>query len=65
VTLAELEARLDPERFLRIHRSHIVNLDEIESIRDHDDRRLVVTLRDGQRIVASRSGSRALRDMAS
>ncbi|MGQ0720771.1 MAG: LytR/AlgR family response regulator transcription factor [Candidatus Eiseniibacteriota bacterium] len=65
VTLGELESRLDPERFLRIHRSHIVNLDEIASIRDHGDRRLAVTLRDGQRIVASRSGSRALRDMAS
>jgi two-component system LytT family response regulator len=65
VTLAELEARLDPERFLRIHRSHIVNVDEIASIRDHGDRRFVVTLRDGQRIVASRSASRVLRDMAS
>ena len=65
VTLGDLQSRLDPERFLRIHRSHIVNLDEIAAIRDHDDRRLVVTLRDGQRIVASRSGSRGLRGLAS
>jgi two-component system LytT family response regulator len=65
VTLAELADRLDPERFFRIHRSHIVNLDEIASIREHGDRRLVVVLRDGQRIVGSRSGSRALRGMSS
>jgi two-component system LytT family response regulator len=65
VTLGELETRLDPERFLRIHRSHIVNVDQIATIREHDDRRLVVILRDGQRIVASRSGSRDLRGLAS
>jgi two-component system LytT family response regulator len=65
VTLGELAGRLDPERFLRIHRSHIVNLDEIAAIREHDNRRLVVVLRDGQQIVASRSGSRDLRGLAS
>ena len=65
MTLGELESRLDPERFLRIHRSHVVNLDEIASIQPHDERRLVVILRDGQRIVASRSGSRQLRGLAS
>jgi len=65
VTLAELAARLDPGRFLRVHRSHVVNLDAVEAIREHDSRRLVVHLRDGQRVVASRTGSQALRDLAS
>jgi two-component system LytT family response regulator len=65
VTLAELEVRLDPERFRRVHRSHIVNLDEIAAIREHDERRLVVILRDGQQVVASRAGSRELRGLAS
>jgi two-component system LytT family response regulator len=64
VTLAELAARLDPERFLRVHRSHVVNLDAVESIREHDGRRLVVVLRDGHRVVASRAGSQKLRELA-
>lgn len=61
VSLGELASRLDPERFLRIHRSHIVNLDEVAAIQEHGDRRLVVILRDGQQRVASRSGSQELR----
>jgi two-component system, LytTR family, response regulator len=59
--LVDLEARLDPERFLRIHRSHLVNLDQIVSLSSHDERRLVVILRDGTRVTASRTGSLELR----
>jgi two-component system LytT family response regulator len=61
VSLSELAARLDPERFSRVHRSHIVNIDAVEYLRDHGDRRLLVRLRDGTEIVASRAASQDLR----
>jgi two-component system LytT family response regulator len=61
--LSDLEARLDPERFLRIHRSHVVSLDAVAQVRARDDRRLEVVLRDGTRLVASRAGSQRLREM--
>jgi two-component system, LytTR family, response regulator len=61
MTMTELASRLDPERFCPIHRSHLISLDAIESLRPFDDRRLVVRLRDGTAIVASRSGSELLR----
>jgi len=64
LTMAEFESRLDPERFLRVHRSHIVNLDHVERVEEHDRRRLRVVLDDGSAVVASRSGSRELRRLA-
>ena len=64
VTLAELAARLDPKRFLQVHRSHIVNLDAVRHLKPFDDRRLAVTLQDGSVVVASRAGSEELRRLA-
>lgn len=61
VSLAELASRLDPERFVQVHRSHIVNLDAVKLLRPFDDRRLLVVLANGEEIVASRSASEALR----
>jgi two-component system LytT family response regulator len=60
--LKDLEERLDPERFVRIHRSHIVNLDRVVELRPFDDHRLEVRLAGGDRIVASRVGSARLRE---
>jgi len=62
VALSELEDRLDPERFFRVHRSHVVNLDHVATIRSCDDRRFSVILDDGTEIVASRAGSHRLRE---
>ena len=61
VTLSELERRLDPDRFVRIHRSHIINLDEVAEIAAEDGRRLRVRCADGALVVASREGSARLR----
>jgi two-component system LytT family response regulator len=63
-SLAELTARLDPETFRQVHRSHVVNLEAIELLTAFDARRLLVQLRGGQKIVASRAASEALRDLA-
>lgn len=64
VTLAELAGRLDPARFLQVHRSHIVNLDAVLHLRPYDDRRLAITLQDGSVVVASRAASENLRHLA-
>jgi len=61
VSLKELAARLDPDRFVQVHRSHIVNLDAIDHLRPYDERRLVLVLKEGGEIVASRAASERLR----
>lgn len=60
----EFEARLDPHRFLRIHRSHIVNLDHVAAMEAFDATRMQVVMRDGAKLIASRARSRDLRDLA-
>ena len=62
LSMAEFERRLDPGRFLRVHRSHMVNLDRVARVEEHDRRRLEVHMEDGSAVVASRSGSRDLRE---
>jgi two-component system LytT family response regulator len=64
IALADLAARLDPERFRQVHRSHIVNLDAVDHFRPYDDRRLAITLKDGTVVVASRAASEELRRLA-
>lgn len=59
--LEQFAQRLDPARFLRVHRSHVVNVDHVRCLVPFDATRLQVELRDGTRIVASRTRSRELR----
>ncbi|HZG41677.1 MAG TPA: LytTR family DNA-binding domain-containing protein, partial [Longimicrobium sp.] len=63
ISLNELERRLDPASFRRVHRAHIVNLDHVSVIRPYDERRLSVRFADGSEVVASRAGSQSLREM--
>jgi two-component system, LytTR family, response regulator len=64
IRLSDLEAHLAGAPFLRVHRSHIVNLDYITSIEPHDAGRLQVVTKSGAIIVASRAGTKRLRDLA-
>lgn len=61
--LQDLEDRLG-DRFLRVHRSHLVNLDHVQKFEPHEDGRLVVVMSDDAHILASRSRSRELRRLA-
>ncbi|MBD0370190.1 MAG: response regulator transcription factor [Pyrinomonadaceae bacterium] len=54
-TMNELEAKLDPEKFLRIHRSSIVNLDRVKEMHAHFNGDYVVILQDGTELKLSRS----------
>jgi two-component system LytT family response regulator len=51
----ELETRLDATRFVRIHRSTIVNLDRVRELREVDRGEYDVVLVDGTRLKLSRS----------
>ncbi len=62
LSLARLEARLDPARFLRIHRTHIVNLDHVSAFR-REGKGLVAELTDGTRLAVSRNRSQDLRGL--
>jgi two-component system, LytTR family, response regulator len=55
------EQQLDPERFVRIHRSAIVNIDCIAQVEPYVHGEYVVTLRDGTRLTSSRAHSAGLR----
>jgi two-component system LytT family response regulator len=54
-TMRELEQRLDPTRFQRIHRSAIVNLERVAELRSHLNGEYFVTLDSGQTLKLSRS----------
>lgn len=60
-SLEQLEARLDPERFLRISRSALVRLDAIRELIPWFSGRLKVVLLDGRELIASRERSRYLK----
>ena len=64
VSVEYLATRLSPESFVRIHRSHIVNLEAVEAFERHDDKRVRARLTNGAIVVASRAWSSALRGKA-
>src|SRR6218665_1840105 len=62
--IASFEQRLSPERFLKLQRGCIVNLDFVESMTPDDNSQLVVQMQDGTRIPASREVSKKLREQS-
>jgi two-component system LytT family response regulator len=64
LTLNDFERRLDSDRFIRVHRAHIVNLDFVKQLVPFDGSRMQVEMRDGTKILASRTRSKELRQLA-
>lgn len=62
-SLQDLEESLG-KRFLRVHRSHLVNMDHVVRFEPHDAARLNVVLSDGSHVIASRARSQELRKLA-
>lgn len=63
-TIAELEERLDPLRFLRVHRSSIVNLDYVDELFNWFGGRMILRLKDPKKteISVSRERLKLLKD---
>jgi two-component system LytT family response regulator len=54
-TMNEMEAKLDPSKFLRIHRSTMVNIERIRELQQHFNGDYIVLLHDGIELKLSRS----------
>ena len=63
-TLDDLQARLDPETFWRVHRSHLVNINKIKEIVPWFSRNLILRMKDakGTEIPVSRAQTKRLRE---
>ncbi len=63
-TLDELQARLDPDVFWRVHRSHLVNINKIKEIVPWFSRNYILRMKDGKgtEIPVSRSQTKRLRE---
>lgn len=54
-TMKDLERRLDPRKFQRVHRSTIVNLDQVRQVRPHTNGECFLVLDSGAEVKVSRS----------
>jgi len=54
-TMSALEARLDPNKFVRVHRSTIVNVDRIKEIHSLFQGRQVIVLHNGDKVTLGRN----------
>lgn len=59
--IADMEQRLAADGFVRVHRSHLVNMALVTAIEPCDGGRVEVVMRSGARVPASRAGTRRLR----
>jgi len=62
-TLTDLEKQLDPSRFVRIHRSYLLNLERLARIETESGEPKAVLLTDGTRLPLSRSGYTRLKPL--
>jgi two-component system LytT family response regulator len=62
-TMARVEERLDPSKFLRVHRSAIVNLHFVKEVRNDPQNDFTVVMTNGQKIPMSRSYHSRVREL--
>ncbi len=62
-TLSSLETQLDPSRFIRIHRSYILNLERLTRLEQDSKEHWEAVLRDGKRLPVSKTGYQRLKPL--
>lgn len=62
-SMSTLESQLDPRQFLRIHRSTIVNIDQVKELQPWFHHEYQVVLRDGTELMLSRSCRKKLAEL--
>jgi two-component system LytT family response regulator len=61
-TMKYYENHLDPDQFVRVHRSFIANISFIERIEPYEKTNFILILKDGNKVPVSRSGMQILKD---
>lgn len=61
--LYELEQQLEQYLFVRINKACIVNLNNVESIRTYINRRLLLTLLNGEQLIVSRQYAEGIKEL--
>ncbi len=64
-TLTFYEGSLSPEVFVRVHRSHLLNVQQITSIDPYEKNNHIAVLKNGEKIPVSRSGFQKLKEVLS
>jgi two-component system LytT family response regulator len=62
IAIRDMEMRLNPKYFLRVHRSSIVNLLHVRSA-SQSERRFTLSMSDGSKVSSSRSHAQAIREL--
>ncbi len=62
-TITQLESCLDPSRFVRVHRSFLLNLERITKVEPYTKDTRIAVLSDGTQIPVSRSGYLRLKEL--
>jgi len=62
-TLTEVESSLDPAKFVRIHRSYLLNLDWLARVELDERENRIAVLTDGRRLPVSRAGYTRLAEL--
>ena len=61
-TMKYFERHLDPQQFIRVHRSYIANVQSIERIEPYEKSNFILILKDGTKVPVSRSGMQVLKE---
>jgi len=61
-TMKYFEKHLDPDQFVRVHRSYIANISSIERIEPYEKSNYILILKDGNKVPVSRSGMQVLKE---
>jgi two-component system LytT family response regulator len=64
-TISSLEEELDPARFVRIHRSYLLNVDRLARLVSTETGSMEAILKDGTRLPVSRAGAARLKELLS
>jgi two-component system LytT family response regulator len=62
-TLSDLETQLDPQRFVRIHRSYLLNIERLARVELYAKDSRIAILGDGTKLPVSRSGYQRLQSL--
>ena len=62
-TMSELEAQLDPNRFVRVHRSFLLNIDRLAKLELYSKDSWLAVLKDGQQLPVSRTGYARIKEL--